>query len=491
MLPSLILKTQRCHELFPNNLILRDRALAVYINLLSLIEAMIASLIDKKFLDRVKDGLKGPVAERSIDDRRKRFDAAVSDLNDQVQYLHLQSSEKAHATIADMGPRVLHSENIMIRTSVMTESMGEKVNDLHSSAGIIETGMRRLQLSMTSQQALTWNINKRLEANTQATEKLSSMLQDVLEFTEWRESNLTARLKYQEALIKGSSRADLHSFQAGVQTLLRVDLETECPSLPSVMRQAQFFNQEEQGRAQYALKTDRFKSWLQVRTSDALLINGNGNDGLARWSPMSVLSALLANSLSQQQSAFVLHFFCGHHNSMGEPISGPVGMMRVLITQLLSTHNFDLGFVRFGDWFEGLRVHDLPTLCRLFHKLLSQLPSVMVFCIIDGISLFETSRWSEDLAPVIRRLIYSVADDSLDCSLKLFFTSPSISRTVQEVLGSNNVLSTPAFAGDGSLLTDRNVSRSLTPSPSMQRRELAPLRTYDSTPIPYRGDFLR
>lgn len=305
-----------------------------------------------------------------------------------------------------------------------------------------------------------------------------------------RESNLTARLQYHDALINTQSRADLRAFQSGVRSLLQVDIDTDCPMLTTVMRQAQFFDQEEQGRAQWALRTDRFKSWLQARASDALLINGNGSDGLARWSSMSLLSALLAHSLSQQQSAYILNFFCGHHNSMGDPVSGPVGMMRVLITQLLSAHNFDLGFVRFGDWFDGLRVHDLSTLCRLFHKLLTQLPSVVVFCIIDGVSLFETSRWSEELAPVLRRLQFSVADDSLDCHFKVLFTSATISRGVKEILGPDNTLSTPSFAGDGSLLTDRSVMRSLTPSPTMHRREIKSM-VGEGTLMPYQPQFLR
>lgn len=47
-LPAAISKTQRCHELFPDSLVLRDRALTVYIDLLAMIEGMISCLIDKK-----------------------------------------------------------------------------------------------------------------------------------------------------------------------------------------------------------------------------------------------------------------------------------------------------------------------------------------------------------------------------------------------------------------------------------------------------------
>jgi len=47
-LPAAISKTQRCYEIFPNSPVLRDRALTVYLDLLAMIEGMIACLIDKK-----------------------------------------------------------------------------------------------------------------------------------------------------------------------------------------------------------------------------------------------------------------------------------------------------------------------------------------------------------------------------------------------------------------------------------------------------------
>ena len=54
-IPEIILKTQRCHELFPNDLILRDRALALYLDLLDMIEAMIASLVETSICELAPD----------------------------------------------------------------------------------------------------------------------------------------------------------------------------------------------------------------------------------------------------------------------------------------------------------------------------------------------------------------------------------------------------------------------------------------------------
>jgi hypothetical protein len=52
-LPETILKVQRCHELFPGHLLLQDRALAVYLDILDMIEEMITDLADKRTCKRL------------------------------------------------------------------------------------------------------------------------------------------------------------------------------------------------------------------------------------------------------------------------------------------------------------------------------------------------------------------------------------------------------------------------------------------------------
>lgn len=61
-IPDTILRTQRCYELFPDNLLLRDRALAVYLDLLSMIEAMMTCMIDRKICKNI---FKTPSYEQS------------------------------------------------------------------------------------------------------------------------------------------------------------------------------------------------------------------------------------------------------------------------------------------------------------------------------------------------------------------------------------------------------------------------------------------
>ena len=288
-----------------------------------------------------------------------------------------------------------------------------------------------------------------------------------------RIENLTARLEQQEKKMIASSHTDSRSIQIALLGLLRTDTDSAERDLERVLRQSQSFDIRSQGRVQWALQTPRFQQWLQSKHSDALLINGNTDDGLARCSPMSMLSAMLIRSLEQAGGVFVSHFSCGSHNSSGDPLSGPTGMLRSLNAQFLSTRQFDTGFLRTSRAYEELRTHDLDALHRLLRILLGQLPNIVVFCIIDGISLFESERWRNETATVVRRLQHISSDETLECRFKLLFTTPTISRCANEVLRRENILSIPADAGNGRLLTDRSIRSDL----SLQRSRSAEDRT--------------
>jgi hypothetical protein len=220
---------------------------------------------------------------------------------------------------------------------------------------------------------------------------------------------------------------------------------------------------QRQGRAQWVIQTPCFQQWLWSSNSSALLINGNEScDGMARCSPMSLLSATLIQSLLQEPSALVINFFCGAHNSVSEEVRGPVGLLRSLNAQLLSTWQFDCGFVRFGEWMGGLRAHDLHTLGRLFRKLVGQLSNVVLFCVIDGISLFESHGWQLGTEFILRKLLDLAEDDDLDCRFKLLLTSATLSRSGARILGDQRSLSIPGDVRSDRLLTDRTIQNELT-----------------------------
>jgi len=133
---------------------------------------------------RIKDGLKGPLSDSDLDEKRKRFHRSVEALDEQVNYLHLSSSVTANASIEAMSPRVKNTEGMVIRTNELAESIDNRTKVLNSHAGGIMTGLQRLRANVVSQYDVTRSMESRLQVNTRAIDHLSSILQDVLEYAE-------------------------------------------------------------------------------------------------------------------------------------------------------------------------------------------------------------------------------------------------------------------------------------------------------------------
>jgi hypothetical protein len=279
-----------------------------------------------------------------------------------------------------------------------------------------------------------------------------------------RESNLTQQFRHKEMT---QSTARSHSLQQEVKNILHVDDHMASQDLQTILSQAKSVDTKLQGRAHWVLRTPRFMKWIQSRDSDVLSINGNLDGfGMARYSPLSLLPATLIQSLLQQPHIYVVYYFCGMHNSVMDDLAGPVGLIRSLNAQLLSFQQVGLDFVQVGQWGEGLQSLDLQTLCRLFRRLVSQLPDMMLFCVLDGVSLFETDLSRNDAAFVLRKLIDLSMDEDLDCHFKLLLTSATMSRIGKELLSETNILSIPENAGNGMLLTDRTIARDVIPAPT-------------------------
>lgn len=214
----------------------------------------------------------------------------------------------------------------------------------------------------------------------------------------------------------------------------------------------------------WVLQSLRFKHWLQGPLPDVLGVSGRLEDGMARYSSTSLLCGMLVQSLQESNVAHVLHFFCGPHNSRSDAFSGPRALIQSLLAQLLSLQQFDIGFLRFGQWEEGLRANSISTYCSLFRRLIEQLPTSIMFCIIDSVSVFEVDNWADDLQIVLRTLLETVADPQLSVRLKLLITSASRSRCMDSLLNENDTLHVPTDTGDRRLLNGRSVHSELADS---------------------------
>ncbi|KAH7091246.1 hypothetical protein FB567DRAFT_518271 [Paraphoma chrysanthemicola] len=455
-LPAAISKTQRCYELFPESLELRDRALTVYLDLLAMIEGMIACLLDKRLVDRIKDGLKGPMADLSLDEKVKRFNVSMEALDDQVNYLHFSASAKAHASIDIMAPALHNTEEVAMQTRELAVNIDDRTKLLNSHAAGVVTELHALRAGFASQSNVTRSVERQLDLNNRAIDHMSSVLHDVLENSEW------IKTYYQKGIMTRHPEMTSMTSQLALRRLLKTDEDTAGKDLEHVTRQAQSSDEISQGAMHWVLQSSRFRHWVQTTESDVLLINGNLEDGMARITAMSLLCAMLVGSLRQQQGVYVLHYFCGTHNSRMDPTSGPSGMIRSLANQLLSMQQFDVHFIEYGQWKEAIEADSLSTMGRLFERLAEQVPAMMVFCIIDGISLFENETWCTELQLVINVLLQTTRNQELGAHVKLLFTCAAGSRALSSRLPRQNQLSVPAGAGHARLLTSRTANNELT-----------------------------
>jgi hypothetical protein len=249
-----------------------------------------------------------------------------------------------------------------------------------------------------------------------------------------------------------------------------VDEETANDDLTFMFRQAQSIDIQAQSQGRWLLRSARFQEWICSSRSGILLTDGNSEKyGMARCSPMTLTCAVLAQGLAKRDGTQVIHFFCGTHNTSGDNLAGPTGLIRSLIIQILTRNELDLSFMDSGRWYEHLEKQDPLVLCNLFHRIVAQLPGMALFCIIDGVSLFEKEQWRAQIELVVWKLREMVADPTLNVVLKLLMTSPGISRVVKGILRSEDRIWIPKdAAAEGKLLTanDMVFRRSQTPDPS-------------------------
>lgn len=180
----------------------------------------------------------------------------------------------------------------------------------------------------------------------------------------------------------------------------------------------------------------QFVEWQSEDNSAALFLESGLPLSTRRVSSLSIISSELIRSLKEPLHATAIYFFCGHHTSSSDPLCGPQGMIRSLITQVLRLFAVNLDFIstRLRPLIEKLNYRDL---CDCFSKLIKQLPaSTVLFCIIDGISFFEKKEWmhqTEDCSKTIGDLRSLVYDSDTKAVFKLLVTSPARSRHIANI----------------------------------------------------------
>jgi hypothetical protein len=205
-------------------------------------------------------------------------------------------------------------------------------------------------------------------------------------------------------------------------------------------------NIEDQGRALAVWENKVFLEWATSSTSlSSLLINGNSR--IIKRSPLTLFCARLIESLRQEDSFYVLYFFCGEHMDLDRDHDAcPAGILNSILAQLLEQYDgFDVDKI-YKD-LNRLKNDDIKSLSRLFEKLIKQVPvTTTVYCIIDNISYYEDAERSETTSSAVDFLV-ELGKQKLECRFKFLATCPRKSREVWRLFSKEETLNMPAYCG--------------------------------------------
>lgn len=209
-----------------------------------------------------------------------------------------------------------------------------------------------------------------------------------------------------------------------------------------------------QRKVQSLLERKEFQSWMAESDPGLILVDaGIREDSLKRLSAISLFCSTLVTTLLQvyQRGVVVVHFFCGLHVSHHDAWSGPCGLMRSLIVQVLMQlvemdprmSKWSLNFIDNRQDLKALEAHDLIALCQTLQELLRQFPpETRTYIIVDSISCFDTAVLREGLGTVINFLDFMVKDQTMVPALKVLLTNPGHST--------RNITELPVFKKDPS-----------------------------------------
>jgi hypothetical protein len=191
-----------------------------------------------------------------------------------------------------------------------------------------------------------------------------------------------------------------------------------------------------------------------------------------RNSPLSYVSAMLAQSLADNADFPVLRFFCGMHTDEGsDRLTGPSGMVKSLIGQLLDfitqrEQNIDLSFL--GNLSTKRFLKNVRSLVDLFVQMVNQLPrSYAVFCIVDSIWWYEGLEKEEDTRIALEGLVSLM--DNRNVVFKLLLTD-TLEFEVPHIHNPYSLL-VPAFVDGGRMGVNTNY---LSDNASSDIREFEP-----------------
>ncbi|KAL7935747.1 hypothetical protein V8C35DRAFT_298145 [Trichoderma chlorosporum] len=181
-------------------------------------------------------------------------------------------------------------------------------------------------------------------------------------------------------------------------------------------------------QAEQIVHTQVFRNWIVSPGSAKLMIHWDFQPPktVAGISPLSLFCSTITKGLRTKQRIASILWFCGRHtdaNEAGQQVGGH-SMLSSLIDQLLRQHTFDTRSLSGSFNIDRLQQNDFNELLRLLEWLVKELPNTMtVFCIIDGVALFERKEHWEKSAPVFLKIVSLANDATVPAVVKVLFTS--------------------------------------------------------------------
>ncbi|KAL8366417.1 hypothetical protein RB595_004950 [Gaeumannomyces hyphopodioides] len=184
----------------------------------------------------------------------------------------------------------------------------------------------------------------------------------------------------------------------------------------------------ERAQAEHIANTQLFQRWVVSASSAKLLVHWDSSlpETIAGVSPLSVFCATMTKALRARERFVSALWFCGRHADPTEA-GGRIGgraMLTSLIDQLLRQYAFDTRPMCSDVDLAALQAGGLDALTQLLGWLVRQLPETMtLFCIIDGVYLFERDEFSGEALPAFLSLIRLTEDGSVPATIKVLLTS--------------------------------------------------------------------
>lgn len=200
-----------------------------------------------------------------------------------------------------------------------------------------------------------------------------------------------------------------------------------------------------------------FRNWGTSNASEMLLVNDLDRDSLYNDSSaaLTTVSAKFIDVLISLRIVVPLVFFCGAHTARDDPYSGTHGLMRSMNHQLLQQFGgSNLPFID-QQLLNGLRSHDMSCQYDLFRRLLENMQSTTVFCVIDRVADLDNGFYRQELEILVsyfRQLVINL--NSLEARqqrgpiLKVMFTAPAMGATMAALFQQENKVSIPDWGHD-------------------------------------------